>query len=228
MKLRKVTNPSLQPHGKWYGDACGTAFALELVGERWSLLVVRELLFGGRRFSDLRASLPAISAKALTERLEGLEAAGIVRRSELEELPGVKLYELTEWGKKADAPIVALGRWAAMSSRHDTTLPLSPVSLMLSFRTMFSARRARGHSLTGVIAIGPDSFVVTVDGGRLSIRRGRRDGAQFTLSAPDATMVAAAVYGKVPFAALDKLEVQGKEAAAQTFVGLFHLPKKLD
>ena len=70
MKLQKET----KAHGKWYGDACGAAFALELIGERWALLIVRELMLGPRRFSDLRASLPGISAKVLTERLEGLEA----------------------------------------------------------------------------------------------------------------------------------------------------------
>ena len=76
MKLQKET----KAHGKWYDDACGTAFALELVGERWSLLIVRELMLGPRRFTDLRAGLPSISAKVLTERLEGLEKAGILTR----------------------------------------------------------------------------------------------------------------------------------------------------
>ena len=192
MKLQKETKSSLQPHGRWYDDACGTAFALELLGERWSLLVVRELMFGGRRFSDLRASLPGISAKVLTERLTGLEAAGVIRRSELAQAPGVKVYELTEWGTKADSAIMELGRWAAKSPRHDPTLPLSPVSLMLSFRTMFAARRASGRALVGVILIGPESFTVTVAKGKLAIRRGRPAAAQFTLSAPDAMTIAAA------------------------------------
>lgn len=227
MKLQKVTVSSLSPHGRWYDDACGTAFALELLGERWSLLIVRELMFGGRRFSDLRASLPGISAKVLTERLEGLEAAGVVRRSELDQVPGVKVYELTQWGKMADSAIMELGRWAAMSPRHDPTLPLSPVSLMLSFRTMFDARLAAGLSLVGVILVGPESFTVNVSDGKLAIRRGRCDTAQFTLSAPDAMTIAAAVYGKVSFAELDPLDVHGDGAAARTYVGLFHLPKKL-
>lgn len=228
MKLLKETQSSPQAHGRWYDDACGTAFALELLGERWSLLIVRELMFGGRRFSDLRASLPGISAKILTERLSGLEAAGVVRPSELEQMPGVKVYELTDWGKKADSAIMELGRWAAMSPRHDPTLPLSPVSLMLSFRTMFDARLARGLSLVGVILVGLDSFTVTVSDRTLAIRRGRFDAAQFTISAPDAMTIAAAVYGKVSFAELDHLQVRGNEAAARTYVGLFHLPTKLD
>lgn len=226
MKLQKETEA--QPrHGRWYDDACGTAFALELLGERWSLLVVRELMFGGRRFSDLRASLPGISAKVLAERLEGLEAAGVVRRSELAQLPGVRLYELTEWGQKADSAIMELGRWAAMSPHHDPTLPLSPVSLMMSFRTMFDARLAGKLALVGVLVVGQESFTVRVAGGKLAIHRGRSDAAQFTLAAPDAMTIATAVYGKAAFAELDPLEVHGDEAAARTYVGLFHLPEKV-
>src|SRR3954468_15141234 len=98
MKSQKIIRSEEGLRKRWYDDACGTAFALELLGERWSLLIVRELMFGGRRFSDLRASLPGISAKVLTERLEGLEAARVIRRGELDQAPGVKVYELTEWG----------------------------------------------------------------------------------------------------------------------------------
>lgn len=227
MKLQKETDRTLQLHGRWYDDACGTAFALELLGERWSLLIVRELMFGGRRFSDLRTSLPGISAKVLTERLEGLEAAGIVYRSELEQAEGVKVYALTAWGKKADVAIMELGRWAAMSPHHDPTLPLSPASLMMSFLTMLDARRADGLSLIGVMNIGAESFTLTIAGGKLAIRRGRSDEAQFTLSAPDAMTIAAAVYGKLPLSSLEGLTVQGKAALARRCVGLFRLPKKL-
>lgn len=227
MKLRKETDSTLQLHGRWYDDACGTAFALELLGERWSLLIVRELMFGGRRFSDLRASLPSISAKVLTERLDGLEEAKVVRRSELEQAPGVKIYELTEWGKKADSAIMELGRWAAMSPCHNPTLPLSPVSLMLSFRTMFDAELAQTLLLLGAIIVGPESYTVTVADSKLSIRRGRCDAAQFTIAAPDAMTIAATVYGKVSFAKSEHLKVQGNKAAARAFVRLFHLPKKL-
>src|SRR5262245_26149221 len=76
MKLKKITRKSTAEEKRWYHDACGTALGLELLGERWSLLIVRELMFGGRRFSELRASLSGISANILTMRLEGLERAG--------------------------------------------------------------------------------------------------------------------------------------------------------
>src|SRR5688500_1546362 len=126
MKLLKETNP-LTDHGKWYQDACGTAFAMELVGERWSMLIVRELMLGGRRSSDLRASLPGISSKVLTERFAGLEQAGVLVRRKPPPPAASQVYELAEWGYLAEPAIQELGRWAARSPQHDATLPLSPV-----------------------------------------------------------------------------------------------------
>ncbi|HEY6868791.1 MAG TPA: helix-turn-helix domain-containing protein, partial [Novosphingobium sp.] len=198
MKLQKETIA----HGKWYDDACGTALAMELVGERWALLVVRELMFGGRRFSDLRAALPGISAKVLTERLEGLERAGIVARRQLPPPGAVQVYELTPWGYQADEAIMALGRWAAASPHHDPTLPLSAASLMLSFRTMFDPGRAGAAALPVEITVGAEPFTVQIGGGRLTITRGQSPQAALRLRAPVAAVIAGLVYGKVPAAEL--------------------------
>src|SRR5690606_11974647 len=105
MKLQKETESQNAGHGKWYADACGTAFAMELVGERWSMLIIRELMLGGRRFSDLRRVLPGISAKVLTERLEALGQAGVlVKRQTAQPVP-MQVYELTEWGYHAEPAI---------------------------------------------------------------------------------------------------------------------------
>ena len=226
MELPKETSSTQARHGRWYDDACGTAFAMELVGERWSLLIVRELMFGGRRFSDLRAALPGISAKILSERLGAMEAAGIVRRAAHEQAPGVRLYELTEWGLRADVAIMELGRWAAMSPRHDPTLPLSAASLMLSFRTMFDAALAGDLRLVGQIDVGPERFVATVADGALGIVRGRAKEADFSFAAPVASLIAGAVYLKLPFADLPDLAVESP-TRAETFRGFFHLPAKI-
>lgn len=224
MKLPKET----KSHGKWYEDACGTAFALELVGERWSLLIVRELMFGGRRFTDLRAALPGISAKVLTERLEGLDKAGIVRRRQSPPPQSAQLYELTEWGLQADEAIMALGRWAAASPAHDPTLPLSAASLMLSFRTMFDTARAVGLDFQATITVGAEPFRVEVTGGSLAAARGEAGNPAFTVAAPAAMPIAALVYGKVPAADLTAtgLAVSGDETMLARFVDLFHLPAK--
>ncbi|MCB2061190.1 MAG: helix-turn-helix domain-containing protein [Novosphingobium sp.] len=230
MKLQKEINSSRSSHGKWYDDACGTAFALELIGERWSLLIVRELMFGGRRFTDLRAGLPGISAKVLTERLEGLERAGIVQRRQLPPPASSQIYELTPWGYQAEEAIKELGRWAAASPDHDPTLPLSAASLMMSFRTMFDASRAKELELSGGIRIGEEDFSVEVARGELTVERGEAEELDFLIAAPTAMPVAAMVYGKVPTASLAEsgLGIVGSSAAAASFVDLFHLPERPD
>src|SRR5947209_6937624 len=111
MESQKVTPLSPVPSRRRCDDACGTAHALDLIGERWALLVMRELMLGPKRFSDLKADLPGISANVLTQRLEGLEATGLVRRRRLPP-PGVaQVYELTEWGYEAEPIVQELGRW---------------------------------------------------------------------------------------------------------------------
>ncbi len=229
MELQNKTSP----HGKWYNDACGTALALELIGERWSMLIIREMMFGPRRFTDLRAGLPGISAKVLTERLEGLERAQIIQRRQLPPPAPAQVYELTEWGYLAEQSIQALGRWAAGSPLHDPTLPLSAASLMMSFRTMFDPARAKGADsvelkLAGHIRIGAESFAVTVGAGQLTAERGEPVAADFDIAAPLASVIAGAVYGKVPFADLagQGLVLTGDANLAARFADLFHLPAK--
>jgi DNA-binding HxlR family transcriptional regulator len=232
MKLQKETkdpNSTNFPrrHGKWYDDACGTAFALELVGERWSLLIVRELMFGGRRFSDLRAGLPGISAKVLTERLAGLDEAGIVQRQQLPPPAAAQIYELTPWGRGAETAIMELGRWAATSPDHDPRLPLSAASLMLSLRTMFDADKARDLRTSGAIRIGNESFFVEIAEGSLTVERGEIADPQFALAAPVAMPIAALVYGKAPPESLADLAVEGDGAQLVRFADCFHLPEKV-
>ena len=216
-------------HGRWYGDACGTAFAMELVGERWSLLIVRELLLDARRFSDLRAALGAISAKTLTERLESLLAAGVVLRRELPAPGKAQVYELTRWGYAAEPLIQEAGRWAAQSSAHDPTLPLSPVALMISLRTMVDKsclRRVKGRI---GIAVGEDTFIAEAGKGELAVRRAEAEEADVVFRAPNASLLAALFYRKVPASdlAASGLEIKGDIALAKRFVDLFALPPKL-
>jgi DNA-binding HxlR family transcriptional regulator len=160
-----------------YHDACGTAHALDLVGERWALLVMRKLLLGPKRFSDLRADLPGISANVLTQRLAGLEAVGLLVRHTLPPPARVQVYELTQWGYDAESIIISLGRWATRSPAHDPTLPLSATSLMLSFRTMFDPARAGGLDARIGCCFGAETFFVRIAHGALVVSRGPIDGA---------------------------------------------------
>lgn len=218
MKLEKITSESRRR----YDDACGTAHGLELIGERWALLIVRELMFGPRRFGDLRASLPGLSANVLTQRLEGLEAAGVVVKRRLPPPASVQVYDLTDWGREAEPVISELGRWAARSPGHDPTLPLSPVSMMLSFRTMFDPRKAGKSRMTLGFRFGLETFVVTVADGALGVRRMETDGAEvIVVGSPES--VAAAVYVG---AGMEDLEISGRAEVFEQFVDFFELPPK--
>ena len=206
-----------------YGDACGTAHALELIGERWTLLVLRELMLGARRFSQLRADLPGISANVLTQRLTELEQRGLVRRRKLPPPASVQVYEATAWGLEAEPIVQALGRWAARSPGHDPTLPISGVSILLSFRTMISEKRAKGVDARIGFRFGADDYIARIRKGGIRIARGPLEGCDVILSGAPATL-AAVVYGGQP---LDLLGVAGDRALAEKFTTLFVLPPKV-
>lgn len=223
MKSEKIT----EGRSRWYDDACGTALAMELVGERWSLLIVRELMFGPRRFSELRAGLPGISANVLTQRLEGLARASVLQRVQLPPPANVQVYELTEWGYEAEESIMALGRWAARSPDHDPMLFLSAASMMLSLRTMIDRAGAGDMRVTIGFRFGRDSFVARLDRGALPIVRAPAAGD--VVFDTDPRSMANMVYGKWPIEeaeAAGALTFTGNRDAARAFIGLFHLPAK--
>jgi DNA-binding HxlR family transcriptional regulator len=229
MELEKVTESGKRTEKRWYDDACGTALAMELVGERWSLLIVRELMFGPRRFGELRKALTGISANVLTQRLEGLETAGILTREKLPPPASVQVYALTPWGYRSEVAIQELGRWAVQSPRHDTTLPLSAASLMLSFRTMIDRSRSGAVNRTIGFQLGDEGFVARVDAEGITIRRG--DPAETeSLFTSDPVTMASIVYGGRPIEDAEvagMLALNGDRVLAKRFVTLFPLPPKI-
>lgn len=232
MKLVKITCqvlPAPSEARRWYDDACGSAHAMELLGERWSLLIVREMMFGPRRFGDIRAALPGLSANVLTQRLETLERRGIVVRSKLPPPASVQVYGLTEWGMEADQLLMVLGAWAARSPGHDPTLPLSKTSLMLSFRTMFQPGRAHMDMIVG-FRFGEEAFRVSIADGTLTPTRTGIDDADVTFTATP-EVVASYIYGKVPLADLEgdgAIAIKGEREKATAFQNLFILPSKAE
>lgn len=228
MKLEKRTS-DIETSRRRYDDACGTAYGLDLVGERWALLVMRELMLGPKRFSDLRADLPGISANVLTQRLEGLEAAGVLRRRRLPPPASGQVYELTSWGYESEPIIQALGRWAVRSPGHDPTLPLSAASLMMSFRTMIDKDRASGLSARVGFDLGKESYVVVLGRDRVEVERGDAIGSDLIFRGA-ARAVAAAIYGGQSLEVLEGqgvLVVEGDRDLARRFVTLFPLPAKI-
>lgn len=229
MKLENITTDERKPRERWYDDACGTALALEFVGERWSLLVMRELVFGPRRFGEIRANLPGISANVLTQRLESLEQAGIVVRRKLPSPANVQVYDLTDWGREAAPLMRDLGRWAARSPRHNPLLFMSGASAMMSLQTLVDRDRAAREDITIAFRFPGDDFVVHVGAAGVSVRRGESDAAAVTFTG-DTLAMRHTIYGKVPLTedgAGGTLAFTGDRAAAQRFIDLFSLPEKV-
>jgi DNA-binding HxlR family transcriptional regulator len=213
-----------------YDDACAAAHALDLVGERWSLLVMRELLLGPKRFSDLRASLPGISANVLTQRLEDLETLGVVERRKLPPPASAWVYGLTEWGQESEELFKVIGRWGARSPHHDPRLPVSVSSIVMSMRTMFQPERAK--KLKGVIGFrfGREEFMARLADGAFDIRRGEIVDADVTVEGSQMDW-AATLYGGVPLRELEKagkLKVAGDRALLERVMTLFPLPPKAE
>ncbi|WP_313537221.1 winged helix-turn-helix transcriptional regulator [Sphingomonas sp.] len=224
MKLENITTTRRR-----YDDACGAALALEFVGERWALLIIRELLLGPRRFGEIRAGLPGLSANVLTQRLQGLEADGIVVRRKLPPPASVQVYALTPWGYEAEPVVMAMGRWALRSPRHDPSLPFSRVSLMLALRMLLLPDKAAGWAGQIGFRLGEETYRVTVCDGALAIDLG-------TLADTEAVFVGEpndflpVLFGTMPLPmalAEGRFVVEGDLARAAAFATLFLLPPKI-
>lgn len=210
-----------------YDDGCAAAHALDLVGERWALLVVRELLLGPKRFTDLRAGLPGVSPNVLTQRLVELERAGILRRRKLPPPAASRVYELTEWGLDLEPAIVALGRWGARSPSKSRDIGLGVDSLILSFRTMFDADAAAGFDAVFDLRLGEDRFRAVVADGRLDIARGEASHPDAIVESDAGTMTAL-VYGGRRLDEASRsgdIRIEGDESAVEVFISLFPLPE---
>jgi DNA-binding HxlR family transcriptional regulator len=213
--------------GRSYGDACGTAHALDLIGERWSLLVVRELVLGAKRYSDLRTALPGISTNVLSTRLDELEAGGVVQRRRLPPPAASAVYELTDWGRDLEPVLCQLGRWAARSPLHDRTAHLSASSLVLSLRTNFDGAAAAGADLEVELHLLDETFVARVGDDRLTVERGVAERPAATLAAAP-PVLASVIYGGRSLAdavASGDVTITGDERAARRFLGSFVLPE---
>jgi len=226
MELEKITRSGKTAQKRWYDDACGTALALEFVGERWALLIIRELLYGPRRFGEIKANLPGISANVLTQRLESLEDARIVERRRLPSPANVQVYELTDWGLEAEVPIREMGRWAARSPRHDPLAFMSTASAMTSLRTLIDPARASASAMIVAFRFPDDGFVARVGDGGIAIARGESRDVDVTFTG-DTMAMRRTIYGKEGVDGDGLLAVTGDRAAAQAFIGLFRLPEKI-
>jgi len=228
MELEKITSESKPVQKRRFSDACGLAHGLDLVGERWALLVVRELLLGPRRFSDLRAGLPGLSANVLTQRLNELEARHIVERLKLPPPANVQVYGLTEWGKEAEPMVLAMAKWAYRSPEHDRMLPLSGAAMMLSLRINLDPVKAGTMTLLLGADIGGTPYRGRLADGVFTVEAGEAQAADLAYEGT-ARGLAARFYGKVPLPQLamsGMLKMAGDPALEARFVSLFDLPPR--
>ena len=196
---------------------------MELLGERWAMLVLRELAYGPRRFSELKADLVGISANVLAQRLTELEARRLVRKIRLPPPASVQVYEATDWGLEVVPLIASLGRWAARSPWHDPTLQMSHVSVMMSLQTLISPALAEGLDARIGFQFGQIGYVATIRDGRLDVNRTKVENCDVTFSGTPSE-IAAVIHGGAPF---DLIRLEGDMALARRFVTLFPLPPKI-
>lgn len=211
-----------------YGDACRFAYALDLVGERWGLLVVRELLLGPKRFTDLRRGLPNASPNILSERLRELEQGGVVHRRKLPPPYAAQVYELTEWGRELEPVVTQLGAWGARSPLPPEHREIGPDSIVLALRSLFDAEAATDVEASYELRIGEERFAVTVSGGELGLARGEPDAPVATIAVPEAGALAALLTGEISLEqalASEAVALTGPKKEARRFLRLFPMPE---
>jgi DNA-binding HxlR family transcriptional regulator len=210
-----------------YSDACGIARALDVVGERWALMVVRELLLGPKRFTDIRAGLPTVSPDVLAQRLRELERAGLLERRTLPPPAASQVYELTPKGLALEPVVIALGRWGGANAPPPPDgQGMSFDSHILSLRTLFDPALAGDLDATIELRLGEQDFRAMVAGGRFEIERGEAAAPDATITAEAGTLIAIAHGHRALADAVraGEVAVNGDERVAERFVGLFPLP----
>ena len=190
---------------KRYDQYCPMAHALSLVGERWALLVVRELLKGPKRYTDLAASLPGIGTNILAARLRDLEGCGVVRKRKLPPPAASTVYELTEYGAELDEVLYALARWGARSlGPPGPEVELYPDWGVNAFAALFNPEAARGLTATYVIRVDEDVFTVRFEDGRMHAEVGAAEDAELDVAMDMDTFFALASGELEPREALDQ------------------------
>jgi len=212
-----------------YGDSCGIARALDIVGERWALLVIRELIHGPKRFTDLRAGLPRVGPDMLAARLRELEEAGVIRRGTLPPPAASKIYELTGWGTELAPVLVALGRWGSRAPMPDQAPPLGIDAAIVALETTFDPEAAGWVTAAFELTLSDQVFTLEVAAGRLEITRGHAPAGMTPAASieTDTATLAAVVWHGHPLARAvteGALRVTGDDEAAADFVGLFAPP----
>jgi DNA-binding HxlR family transcriptional regulator len=198
-----------------YGEHCATARALDVVGERWALLVVRELLLGPKRFTDLQAGLPNAKPSVVSHRLRELEEAGVVRRRKLGPPAGARVYELTGDGQALEPIIEELGRWGGRVPAKPGAVHGSD-SVVLALKSRFDPEAAAGLSGTIELRLSDDRYRIVVSDGRIAARRGEPEAPDAVIETDRETLGTVLLGGE-----LGDVKVEGDHALADRFLALY-------
>jgi DNA-binding HxlR family transcriptional regulator len=211
-----------------YGDGCGIAHALDLVGERWALLVVRELLLGPKRFTDLRDGLPNASPNVLSQRLRELERAEVVQRRKLSPPAGSWVYELTEWGRELKPIVLTLGTWALRSGSFPEDAPVGTDSVILALGTFFDADAAGDLTARFELRLGEHAFDVQIADRAIELDRGTADDPDAIIDTDAATLSALIWERRELTDALHAgdITIEGDQRAVTRLLELFPRPPR--
>jgi DNA-binding HxlR family transcriptional regulator len=205
-----------------YGQSCSIAGALDRIGERWSLLIVRELMLGPLRFSDLARGVGGAPTDVLTKRLRDMEADGIVRRRELEPPASATVYELTELGCELEGPLLELGRWGLNFFSIDDVPGIESSWLPNSLRVILQPPTEA--TMTVQLHVEGHSFRLRIEDGGIAAERGDANDPDLALSGSPRVVLAALIAGEAGEA---ELEVDGDRAALEALRGMIVLPERL-
>lgn len=209
-----------------FGSYCGIARALEVVGERWALLVIRDLIQGPKRFTDLRRGLPRIPSNVLSARLKELEHAGVIHRRLLPRPSTGIVYELTEYGRELEDIVLRLGLWGARllgEPRLDDSV--NPDSMMLALRATFRPEAARGLQASYELRLGEIVLNARVEKGALEVAEGPLADSDLVVET-DLTIRALMSGELTPGEAVKsgKVRLTGKPELLERFVEIFQIP----
>jgi DNA-binding HxlR family transcriptional regulator len=210
-----------------YGDPCGIARALDLLGERWAFLVIRELILGPKRFTDLRTGLPNVTPDVLAQRLRDLEDAGVVRRDTLPPPASARVYELTEWGHEIEPVVLALGQWGSRAPFPREHGPLGTDAFVIALKTLFDPSAAAGVSASISLRLDGQTFRARVTGRRFELERGSAEQPDAVIETDPASLSAVLWHGRRLSGArnANNLKIRGSLPVVERFLKLFPAPK---
>ena len=210
-----------------YGDRCGVARALDLVGERWALLVVRELILGPKRFTDLRAGLPNMGPDVLAQRLRDLETTGVLRRTKLPPPAGTQVYALTDWGLELEPVVLALGAWGSRAPFPSAEARLGVESAILALKTLFDPAAAGSLDEEVEIRLAGEPFHARVAGGEFTVARGPSAAPVAVIDTDPGTLARVLWHGRQIAGAIRSgdLRIEGDRPAGRRFLALFPAPR---